>query len=571
MDAKIDPKSAYLARPWLKYYDPGVPAEVDVPALSLGDAFDAATERHAERTALEFYGRSMSFRDLRTETDRAAGGFAALGLGKGDRVALYLVNSPQFVIVYFALLKLGCVVTPVSPVYTSHEVRHQLADSGARAIVCQDILYDNVVRSGARLDRIVVTAIDEYLPRFKKLLGRSPLGRLFPALGAGTVALPADAAAIRLRDLIAGGKPVANAAIDPSRDLAALPYTGGTTGAPKGVMLTHGNLAAASAVGSATFAHYLSEREVEIAFLPFFHIYGQVVIMLNGLLRGSTLVLFTTPHTEEILAAIERHRASVFYGVPTLYQYLSDHKDTDKVDWRRLKLVLCGADTLHEQTVRNWERRTKTPIVEGYGLSETCAISHVNPTRRIKAGSFGVPVPGMWAAVVDPDGSDCRPVGESGELVLHGPNVMQGYWQSPADTAHAFLDLDGRRWLRTGDIVRMDEDGYFFFLDRRKDLIKYRGHSVFARDIEHVLYAHPKVKSAGVVGVPDPEVGQRIRALVVLNPDARGKVSEDEIIAYCRERLAPYKVPHMVEFRGELPKTDVGKVSRRELREEHGA
>lgn len=569
MDAKIDPKSAYLARPWLTHYDPGVPAEVDVPPMSLGDAFDAATKRHAERTALVFYGRSISFHELGTDTDRAAGAFAALGLGKGDRVALYLVNCPQFVIVYFALLKRGCVVTPISPVYTSHEVRHQLVDSGARAVVCQDILYDNVVRSGIRLDHIIITAIDEYLPRFKKLLGRSPLGRLFPDFGAGTAPAPA-AAAIRLSDLIAGGKPVANAAIDPDRDLAALPYTGGTTGAPKGVMLTHRNLAAASAVGSATFAQYLSKREVEIAFLPFFHIYGQVVIMLNGLLRGSTLVLFTTPHTEEILAAIERYQASVFYGVPTLYQYLSDHKDTDKVDWRRLKLVLCGADTLHEQTVRNWERRTKTPIIEGYGLSETCAISHVNPTRRCKVGSFGVPVPGMMAAVVDPDGSDCRAVGDSGELVLHGPNVMQGYWQAPAETAQAFLEMEGRRWLRTGDIVRMDEDGYFFFLDRRKDLIKYRGHSVFARDIEHVLYEHPKVKSAGVIGIPDPEVGQRIRALVVLNPDARGKVSEDEIIGYCRERLAPYKVPHTVEFRGELPKTDVGKVSRRELREEHG-
>jgi len=308
-----------------------------------------------------------------------------------------------------------------------------------------------------------------------------------------------------------------------------------------------------------------------IAFLPFFHIYGQVVIMLGGLSRGDLLILFTCPDTEAILSAMERYQATVFFGVPTLYEYLKDHKDTDKVNWRRLKLVLSGADTLHESTTQGWARRTGSTITEGYGLSETCAMSHVNPVQRPKVGSFGCPVPNVLAAVIDPETLAFVRPGQIGELVLSGPNVMSGYWRRPEETARAFLQRDGRRWLRTGDIVRMDEEGYFHFFDRCKDLIKCKGYSVFAKDVEEVLYKHPQVKAAGVIGVPDPAFGHRIKAIVVLHADARGKVNEEEIKSYCRERLAEYKVPQQIEFRGELPRTDVGKVSRRELRDDHTA
>jgi long-chain acyl-CoA synthetase len=258
----------------------------------------------------------------------------------------------------------------------------------------------------------------------------------------------------------------------------------------------------------------------------------------------------------------------VFYGVPTLYEYLKDHKDTDKANWRRLKLILSGADTLHESTMSGWAKRTGSRITEGYGLSECCATSHVNPIDRPKSGSFGCPVPNMQAAVVKPETLEFAAPGEIGELVLAGPNVMLGYWKKPDESARVFFDRGGVRWMRTGDLVRMDDEGYFHFYDRSKDLIKYKGYSIFAKDVEDVLYGHPQVKAAGVIGVPDPAVGQRIKAIVVLQGDARGKVSEDEIKAYCRQQLAEYKVPHFVEFRGELPKTDVGKVSRRELREE---
>jgi len=546
----------YSSRPWLKHYQEGVPASAEVPLKSVTRMFDEATERVPGRTAVVFYGRSITYRELREATDRLACALAGLGVKKGDRVALYLVNSPQFIIAYFAALKCGAAVTPISPVYTSHEVRYQLEDSGARAVICQDILYEKVAKAGVAIDLLVVTNVGEYLPAFKRLFSRK---------------MQTPPQAHRLQDLLKRHPPrPPDIALDPKTDIAALPYTGGTTGNPKGVMLTHYNLVAALVGAQAAFRAFEPGKEVILAFLPFFHIYGQAVIMLNGLCQGNLLVLLTSPDTEAILTAMERYQATVFYGVPTLYEYLKDHKDTNKVDWRRLKLVLSGADTLHESTLRAWARRTGSTIIEGYGLSETASLSHLNPLQRPKTGSFGCPVTNMRAAVIDPETLEFAAVGETGELVLDGPNVMLGYWNRPEETARAFVEKDGTRWLRTGDIVRMDGEGYFHFYDRSKDLIKYKGYSIFAKDVEDVLYGHPQVKAAGVIGVSDPSVGQRIKAIVVLQADARGKLSEDEIKAYCRQQLAEYKVPHIVEFRGELPKTDVGKVSRRELREETG-
>jgi long-chain acyl-CoA synthetase len=549
----------YLSKPWLKHYPPGVPEKVEIPAVSVPKVFDEATERLAGRTAVVFYGREISYRELREATDRMANALAGQGVKKGDRVGLYLLNSPQFIVAYFAALKCGATVTPISPVYTSHEVKFQLQDSGAKVLFCQDVLYEKVLKAGVELDLVVVTNVSEYQPTLKKLFAKkmeTPRGRNVR----------------QFQDLLKTHPPQPpSVAIDAKSDLAALPYTGGTTGNPKGVMLTHFNLVAAYTASQSAFAAMEAGKEVILAFLPFFHIYGQVVIMLNGLLQGNLLVLFTTPDTEEILAAMEKYQATVFYGVPTLYEYLKDHKDTDKANWKRLKLVLSGADTLHESTMTGWARRTGSTITEGYGLSETCAASHVNPIHRPKAGSFGCPIPNMMAAVISPETQEFVGAGEVGELVLSGPSVMQGYWNKPEESAKVFFEREGLRWMRTGDIVRMDEEGYFHFYDRTKDLIKFKGYSIFAKDVEDVLYGHPQVKAAGVIGVADPAVGQRIKAIVVLQGDARGKVSEEEIKAYCRKQLADYKVPHIVEFRGELPKTDVGKVSRRELREESAA
>jgi long-chain acyl-CoA synthetase len=290
--------------------------------------------------------------------------------------------------------------------------------------------------------------------------------------------------------------------------------------------------------------------------------------MLTSLAQGFTMVLFTTPDIDDILSALERYQASGFYGVPTMFEYLKEYEKTDRVNWKRLKLIACGADTLHESTIEAWEKRTGSKIFEGYGMTETTAMSHGSPYHRPKKGSFGVPLPSMKAGIIEHDGTNFLPIGEVGELILNGPNIMQGYWKREEGTRESLIDIDGEKWLRTGDLVSMDEEGYFHFFDRKRDLIKYKGYSVFARHVEEVLYKHPQIKAAGVVGVADPKVGNLIKAYVVLESEARGKISEEEIINFCKENLAHYKVPKIIEFRGELPKTDVGKVSRRELREE---
>jgi long-chain acyl-CoA synthetase len=561
-------EARYLEKPWLKFYPPEVPHTVPIPEISLAQAFDEATDRYGGKTALIFYGKKLSFAELRDQVDRLATALAALGVEKGTTVALYLLNSPQFVIAYFAALKAGARVTAISPVYTSTEIRHQLRDSEAGVLICQDLLYDKVQKAGVTLGHVILTGVDEYLPPLRKMLGSTLLGRMFRTAQGPSAPTAPRSGVLQLQALLSAhpSRPPA-VRIDPGGDVAALPYTGGTTGNPKGVILTHRNLIACN-VQTRAVSPFEEGKETLLAFLPFFHIYGQVVLMLNGLTNGATLVLFTTPDLDEILEAIETYEVSALYGVPTFFETLKDYEKTDRVNWRRLKVIGCGADTLHDSTVEAWRRRTGTQILEGYGLTECSAVSHINPYTRPRAGSFGVPLPNVLAGVLDPEGTEFLLPGEVGELVLSGPNVMQGYWKNPEETRQVLLELDGRVWLRTGDLVRMDEEGYFHYFDRRKDLIKYKGYSVFAREIEDVLYSHPSVKAAGVIGVPDPAAGAVIRAVIVLQPEARGRVAEEEIRQYCAERLAPYKVPKLIEFRGELPKTDVGKVSRRELREE---
>lgn len=565
----MDNKEAYMTKPWLKYYPDDVPEEAEIPNVSVPELFDQVADKYGNKTALIFYGKKISYSKLQELTDRFATALADLGVSKGDTVALFLLNCPQYVIAYFAALKVGAKVTPISPVYTSQEVKHQLEDSDAKIVVCQDILYDNVEKTGIALKNVILTNIAEYLPALKKILGKTALGKIYGELHVPTPKFIEEAGLLQFQDLIKKYPPQPpEIKLDPKKDIAVLPYTGGTTGLPKAAILTHYNLVSLQEQTLSFWPIFEEGKEVVIAFLPFFHIYGQVVVMLNGLVQGSTLVLFTTPDIDDILSAMERYKASGFYGVPTLFEYLKEYEKTDRVNWKQLKLIACGADTLHRSTIEEWERRTGSKILEGYGMTETTAVSHSTPYDRPKAGSFGVPLPNVTAAIVDIDTTDFMPVNEVGELILHGPNMMQGYWKRPKETEESIIEIDGKKWLRTGDLVRMDEEGYFHFFDRKKDLIKYKGYSVFARHVEEVLFSHPQIKAAGVVGVPDPKVGHLVKAYVVLQGEARGKISEEEIMDFCRDNMAHYKVPRIIEFRGELPKTDVGKVSRRELREE---
>jgi long-chain acyl-CoA synthetase len=565
----MDPKEYYLSKPWLKYYPDGVPQEVDVPSKSVPELFDEMADKYSGKAALIFYGKKIKYGELKKLTDQFAAALAGLGVAKGETVALYLLNCPQYVIAYIGALKVGAKITPISPVYTSQEVKHQLTDSETKTVICEDILYDNIEKTNVDLDNIILSSISDYLPALKRAFGKSALGKAYSGMQVPTADQIQQAGLLTFKDLIKKAPDkTPDITIDPTQDIAALPYTGGTTGLPKAAVLTHYNMVALMMQTLSFWPIFEEGREKIIAFLPFFHIYGQVVVMLNGLAQGATIVLFTTPDIDAILTAMERYQASGFYGVPTLFEYLKEYEKTDRVDWKRLKMIACGADTLHQSTIEEWERRTQSKILEGYGMTETTAVSHSTPYDRPKTGSFGVPLPGVTAAIVDVEGTEFMPVDEVGELILNGPNIMQGYWKRPESYQETFIEFDGKKWLRTGDLVRMDEEGYFHFFDRKRDLIKFKGYSVFARHVEEVLYNHPQVKAAGVVGVPDPKVGNIIKAYVVLQSEARGKLSEEEIMEFCRQNLAHYKVPGIIEFRGELPKTDVGKVSRRELREE---
>jgi long-chain acyl-CoA synthetase len=565
----MNAKEAYFSKPWLKHYPEGVSPTVDVPAQSVPDIFDEVAEKFGNRPALIFYGKKISYTKLKELIDRFATALADLGVKKGDTVALYLLNCPQFIIAYFAALKIGAKVTPISPVYTSHEIRHQIQDSDATTLVCLDILYDNVEKTGLALKNIILTSVAEYLPAFRRFLGKSAVGKIYSEMKVPASVHSEKEGLLHFKDLIKKypARPP-EVSIDPARDIAALPYTGGTTGLPKAAILTHTNMVSMQSQIRTFWPFFEEGNELAMAFLPFFHIYGQVVVMIASLFQGFTMVLFTTPDIDDILSAMERYQASGFYGVPTMFEYLKEYEKTARVDWKRLKLIACGADTLHESTIEAWEKRTESQIFEGYGMTETTGVSHSSPYQRPKRGSFGIPLPGMKAAIVEHEGTDFMPPGEVGEMILNGPNIMQGYWKREKETADSLIDIEGEKWLRTGDLVKMDEEGYFFFFDRKRDLIKYKGYSVFARHVEEVLYQHPKIKAAGVVGVPDPRVGNIIKAYVILESEARGKISEEEVKAFCKENLADYKVPKIIEFRGELPKTDVGKVSRRELREE---
>jgi len=568
--AQDENKAKYEARPWIKWYLEGVSPDITVEEKSVVDTFNETTDQWKDKTALVFYGKKMSFKELRDQVDRFATALHDLGVKKGDKIALLLLNSPQFVIAYMGALKAGATLTAISPVYVSSEIKYQLEDSGARMIVCLDILYDNVERSGVKLDAVILTGIGEYLPGMKKFLGSSVLRAVYQKMAAPPVELFEREGFYRFQDLIKKYPPnPPKIEFNIREDIVTLPYTGGTTGKPKGAVITHYNFAAARELADGFWGDIVQKgKEIVIAYLPFYHIYGQAVVMMGGMTEGYTSILITTPDPDDILGALENYKGTIFYSVPALYEYLKDYEKTNRVNWKKIKVLISGADALLEDTAKGWEKRTGARIHEGWGMTETTSTGMVNPYGRPKIGSFGVPMPGCVAGIMEAEGTKFLPVGETGELVFKGPNVFPGYWGKPEETKEVLLEIDGETWLRTGDLAKMDEEGYFYFFDRKKDMIKYKGLQVFAREVEEVLTSHPQIREAGVIGVPDPEVGERVKAIVVLESEARGRVSEEDITKYCAGKLAGYMVPKIIEFRGEVPKTDIGKVSRRELREE---
>ncbi len=561
-------KQRYLERPWLKFYPDGVPPDIDIPNKSIPQLFDEGVGKWGDKTALVFYGKKISYRELNDQVDRFATALCDLGIQKGDKVGLYLLNSPQFVIAYYGALRAGAVLTPISPIYVSSEIRHQLQDSGTETVICQDILFTHLENADVKLKHVIFTNIGDYFTGFKKFFGKSVLRSVYRGMSADISEYLKKDGYFRFLDLVKQYDPNPPCIeFDTKEDLVALLYTGGTTGQPKGAMITHHNIVA-NELQAGLFQDYLEPgNESLVAYQPLYHGYGQV-LMNQSILRGYQIVLLTTPDMEQILNYVRRYKASVFWSVPSVFEHLKEYDKTDRVDWTRLKAVISGADALLESTAKGWEKRTGTKIIEGYGMTETTAPTHTNPMGKAKDGSFGIPIVNTRAAVIEDEGTDFVPVGEVGELVVRGPQVMKGYWKQPEQTAASFIEIDGEKWLKTADLVRMDEDGYFFYYDRKRDLIKYKAYSVYAREIEECISTHPMVDKVGAIGIRDPKVGENIKAIVVLKTESRGKITEEDIISYCKEHLAHYKVPKIVEFRGEIPLTDIGKVSRRELRDE---
>jgi long-chain acyl-CoA synthetase len=529
------------------------------------------TEKWKDKTAVIFYGGKINYRQLREKVDRFATALADLGIKKGDRVALLLLNCPEHIIAFYGVIKIGAIVTPISPVYVSPEIKHQLEDSGAETIICQDMLYEGVEKTGVKLKHVILANIAESLPASKRLLGKGILRGVYQKMAAPPPEFFRREGFHQFGELIKKYPPnPPRVEIDSKEDLINLPYTSGTTGLPKGVMISHYNIIAELEAFRAFYPFLEESKEIGVAYMPFYHAAGQVLSLLNGTLHGYTQVVITNPDPDDILHAISAYKVTNFVGAPTVYDLLKDYEKTDRVNWKKLKLVASGADVLHEFTARDWKARTGVTIHDIYGMTELTAISHGSPLGRVKTGSVGIPIPHTMGAIIDPDKDEFLPQGELGELVIHGPQVTRGYWNKPDATRECEAVIERVRWWRTGDLARMDEEGYFHLYDRKRDLIKYKGLRVYAREVEEVLKTHPQIKDVGVVGVKDIKVGENVKAYVVLEYDARGRLSEQDITEYCQGKLSHYKVPRIIEFMGEIPKTDVGKVSRRELREVEG-
>jgi long-chain acyl-CoA synthetase len=551
----------YEKRPWLKWNHKDVPADIEVSEKNIIEITDERIKKWGNSTAMIFYDKKIKHKEIHELSLRFATALHDLGVRKGDMVAVLLPNCPQFPIAYYGILRLGATVTTVSPLYTPREVEHQLKDSGAKIIVVLDLLYENVekVWDEVGLKQAIVTSIAEYMGGtfFRRAGGKT--------LGAEVSNRPD---VLHFQDLLKKYPPnPPKVEISPD-DLASLPYTGGTTGWPKGAMISHRNIVAVQEQIWRTAPDMEEGKEVVLAVLPFYHIYGQSVIMLSGVFRGGAGVLFPRPDLDEIFDAIAKHGITIVYGVPTLYKYLSDHPRIKRANFKKVKRFFCGADTLHIETRRDWERETGREIYEGYGLTETTAVTHTNPFGRNKAGTLGTPIPNTHAAIAHMEKNEFLPPGEEGEIVVSGPQILKGYWKRPEANKKSFFEAGSRSWFRTGDVGWMDEEGYFHFVERTKDVIKYKGLQVFPHEIEDILYNHPKIKEVAVIGVPDKDVGERVKAIVVLEREYRGKVTEKEIMNYCEGKLAHYKVPKLVEFRGEIPKTDVMKVDHKRLRAE---
>jgi long-chain acyl-CoA synthetase len=563
------------ARPWHQHYDPGVPSDITVEESRLDELLRRAARTYPETKAIVFFGKAITYRELDDLVDRFAAGLQRMGVVKGDRVSVFMPNCPQAVIVYEAVWRVGAIAVPSNPLYTAAEFAHQATDAGSKVAVVLSMLYDRVykARPNTSLESVIVTNIKEYMPTALRIL--------FTLLKERREGHHADISGhpntYWFQDVFApvhdGGHP-SPATVPVGRDdTAVLMYTGGTTGVPKGAELSHGNLLANTRQIIAWSPNLVEGKEVMLTALPLTHSYSMTVSMNHSIARGYTQVIVPDPRDlPRLLKTIHEHRPTLFPGVPTLYNSIAnhDHVKTKKVDLSSINYCLSGAAGLPAEVQRAFHAVTGASLVEGYGLSEASPVTHCNPLDgEDRLGTIGLPLPGTDVRILDEDTESIEmPQGERGVLVVSGPQVMKGYWNMPVATKDALqVDEDGRTWLHTGDVAVMDEGGYFRIVDRKKDLILAGGgFNVYPREIEDVLYEHPDVLEAGVIGVPVDGADQRVKAFVVLREGHDATV--EDIVEFCSERLARFKVPREVAFRADLPKTFVGKVLRRELMRE---
>ncbi len=549
-------------KPSSKFWPEGVPKHIDYPVVPLSDLLKKTAEKYPERTAIVYFDKPMSYRELDTATDKFATALNSLGVKKGDKVALYLPNMPQFVIAYYGIIRIGAVETAISPLYREREVEHQLSDSEAETLVVLDALYPvaEKVLDKTKVKRVIVTSLKEYMPSVKAFLGS-----LLKKIPSHTVERKPN---IYFFQELLSQHPAnpPKVEIDPKEDLVALQYTGGTTGTSKGAMLTHMNLVS-NAVTCAAWLRGTEGEETFLTVLPLFHIYGMTTGMNAPIYLAGKMVILPKWDVAATLKAIEKNRVTAFCGAPTMYSMLLAHPDMGRYDLKGVRFCISGSAPLPPEVQRKWMEVTNGVLVEGYGLTESSPVTHCNPLdkslKTVKIGSIGLPWPDTDAKIMDMEtGEKELAAGETGELVVKGPQIMKGYWKMDEETANVLRD----GWLYTGDIAKRDEDGYFYITDRKKDLIKYKGYSVYPREIEDVIYEHPAVKLCAVIGKPDPVAGEIPKAFIVLKDGVAA--TEEEIKKFVNEKVAPYKTIRELEFRKELPMTLVGKVLRRVLQEE---
>ena len=526
--------------------------------------FDRMSERYPDKTAVIFLGQRFSFSHLRELGERFAGALLDLGVKKGDRVMIYIPNCIQWVIAFLGIQKIGAVLVPVSPIYTSHELEYMINDSGAETIICQDtnFCYAKEVFADTKLKRIIVSNLVDLLPFWKRYLGT-----LFDKIPNGKVDWGEEVYAFT--SLLKHPPMKTQVELDPVKDLSYILYTGGTTGFPKGVPGNHiGMVSYVNDVTDDVAGDHLREgADVYIAVNPLFHIMALGLLMSLGLNKGNTTALMPVPQIDAILETIQRYRVRWFLGVPALYRMVLDNDRLDKYDLGSLRYCYCGGDVLPIEIFNRWRERFGVPIYQVYGSTEAGHVTYSRINEDPKPTTLGLPLKSRQCIVVDPETLEPVPTGEIGELLVTSPYTVKEYWNKPQETERSYVDIDGTIYYRMSDYVRQDEDGEIIYVERSADIIKHKAYRISASEVEAVLQDHPTVIGACVVGVPDERVGERIKAIVVLKEDARG-VGGADLLQWCRDRLAPYKVPGYIEFRDMLPKSKVGKLLRREIRDE---